>query len=143
MEQQGEGRILRPSPCYKEGCCLNLQEILEYFAMMADLEEEERSRYLPLCSAAADDLQLQLLHPPDTDEQCRRVNRAAASLAFSRYCVIRSCAEGGDSYQVGDVRVANGKGAGAQEAYQCWRQARASLAGLLKDEEFVFSRVGL
>lgn len=120
---------------------MNLQEILEYFAMMADLEEEERSRYLPLCSAAADDLQLQLLHPPSSDEQCRRVNRAAACLAFSRYCVIRGCADGGDSYQVGDVRITNGGGVGVREAYQSWRQARASIAELLKDEEFVFSRV--
>lgn len=121
---------------------MNLQEILEYFAMLADLDETERTRYLPLCSAAADDLSQQLMETPANDACCRRVNRAAACLAFSRYCIIRSCIDGGDSFQAGDVRITGGPGS-VQDAYQTWREARASIAPLLKDEEFVFSRVGM
>ena len=120
----------------KEESFLNPVEILDYFSFLADLQEEERDRYLPLCSAAADDLSLQLRRPPKNDTEQRQLNRAAACLAFSQNCV-----EGEESFQAGDIRVTHGGSHLAQDGYQIWREARCSVSPLLKDGEFSFSQV--
>lgn len=125
----------------KGGILLNLQEILEYFSFLAGLKEDESSGYLPLCSAAADDLNLQLRRSPQTNAESRQLNRAAACLAFSRYCAVQNCAEGEVSFQAGDVRVTRGGNNQAQDGYQLWREARCAIIPLLKDGEFAFSQV--
>ena len=132
--------FINPQHIFRKGeSLLNPVEILDYFSFLADLQEEDR--YLPLCSAAADDLTLQLRRPPKNDTEQRQLNRAAACLAFSRYCAIQNCVEGEGSFQAGDIRVTHGGNHQAQDGYQIWREARCTVSPLLKDGEFSFSQV--
>lgn len=121
---------------------LNLQEIWEAFALMAQRGEEEREAWLSLCAAAANDLQAELRSPDISPADSRRVNRAAAALAYYRYCLYAAGAEA-QSFQAGDVRITNAGNSAIAPAYDAWRQARSRIAPLLQDREFVFSQVSL
>jgi hypothetical protein len=116
---------------------MNLEEILERFALFGGIEREEAAAYGMLCEDAACDLRKRLRRQSDEAANARRLCAAAAALAYFRYVLWGAAGRDGGSFRAGDVSISAAdervKGAAA-----LWREERAGVADLLQDDGFCF-----
>ena len=84
---------------------LDIQEILERFALIASLPMEEAVGYTALCSDAAGEL-TRRLRGTVSENNASRLEPAAASLAYYRYAMYQ--AANAEDFTVGDITVASG-----------------------------------
>ena len=117
---------------------LNIQEILERFALISGLPMEEAVCYTVLCADAAGDLTRRLGGSAGR-EAVSRLEAAAASLAYYRYAMYQ--AAGAEDFTVGDIAVSGGGSDKIRLAREVWLEAEREIADLLPDDGFVFRGV--
>ena len=113
---------------------LDIQEILERFALIASLPMEEAVGYTALCSDAAGEL-TRRLRGTVSENNASRLEPAAASLAYYRYAMYQ--AANAEDFTVGDITVASGRDDKVRLAREVWME----IADLLSDDGFVFRGV--
>ena len=113
---------------------LDIQEILERFALIASLPMEEAVGYTALCSDAAGEL-TRRLRGTVSENNASRLEPAAASLAYYRYAMYQ--AANAEDFTVGDITVASGR----DDKREVWMEAEREIADLLSDDGFVFRGV--
>ena len=117
---------------------LDIQEILERFALIASLPMEEAVGYTALCSDAAGEL-TRRLRGTVSENNASRLEPAAASLAYYRYAMYQ--AANAEDFTVGDITVASGRDDKIRLAREVWMEAEREIADLLSDDGFVFRGV--
>ncbi|NLG93034.1 MAG: hypothetical protein GX485_05710 [Clostridiales bacterium] len=117
---------------------LDIENVMERFALMADLNEKAAAKYRPLC----EDAMAQISRRAKDDSAVAQgiLCAAAASLALYRWALANACA-GEESFSAGDVKVIKRMG-NVETARQAWRESAAAAAPYLKDEGFLFERIG-
>ena len=105
----------------------------------ADGTDEE---LMPLCSAAAAELEVRLRE--DADPNDIRIFNAAASLVNYRLCMKRmNTGEEVTSFKAGDVSISISPSALIEKAEKEKSDAMLSVLPLLEDNEFVFRQVSI
>ena len=117
---------------------LDIQEILERFALIASLPMEEAVGYTALCSDAAGEL-TRRLRGTVSENNASRLEPAAASLAYYRYAMYQ--AANAEDFTVGDITVASGRDDKIRLAREVWMEAVREIADLLSDDGCVFRGV--
>lgn len=118
---------------------MDTQAILEQFAMLTGLEEQQAEAYRPLCENAQ--AQIAGIARPEADwagEQA--LCAAAAALAFYRWALLRAAGGVESGFSVGDVRVTK-SAANVETARRLWQHSEAAAAPYLIDTGFVFERI--
>ncbi len=119
---------------------MNIDEIMERFAVLAGLTAEEARQWQPLCEDALVRIQSQCREDVDPAEQSGVLCAAVSALAFYQYALCGSVTDGGD-FTAGDVKIARGTQA-ADCAKALWLEAKAAAAPLLRDPGFYFGTAG-
>lgn len=111
--------------------------VLERFALLSGLGEEEAARYAPLCAEALGEL-LRRERKDCGEGAAEPLCMAAAALALYRKTLADdACRE--SSFSAGDVKVSR-SGPGAPAAKLLLRAALAAAAPYLGDPSFLFER---
>lgn len=115
---------------------MNIDEIMERFAVLADLTAEEAAPWRFLCEDALVRIQTQCREDVDTVDQSSVLCAAVSALAFYQYTLCSRVREDGD-FTAGDVKISGGTH-GAACARDLWLDAKERIAPLLRDEGFFF-----
>ena len=122
---------------------MEVQQVMDRFALIAGLTSEEAAAWLPICRQATAEVEEMLRAPECAALLGDRLCTACAALTYYRYALCRACGEGVSSFQAGDVRITADQRNSVAIAQQLWREAKASLAGFVKQEDFWFKGVRL
>ncbi len=120
---------------------MNLQETLERFAIIAGLSMDDISPWIPICEDAYDEIKRHLRDETDEDANSRRLNVAAAALAFYRYILYKVSGGGMESFSAGELRIKTNGETSVKMAYNVWKDAKNAVADLLTDDDFMFERI--
>lgn len=120
---------------------MDIQQIIKKFALMADLTLEETVPWVSLCREAMEEIQSYIREGVDQESNSGRLDTATASLVFYRYTLYRASGGGMESFSVGDIKINSNKKSDVENAYRIWRDAKASVADLLQDNDFVFEGI--
>ncbi len=120
---------------------MNIQDVLERFALMANLSLEEAAPWIAVCSDSANEIMRSLKSNVNKFDVQPRILAAAAALAFYRYSLYRVSGSGMENFSVGEISVNTDKNAVIKFAQKIWEDSRKSIADILKDENFAFCRV--
>lgn len=120
---------------------MNINSILERFALMASLTLEEAAPWLSVCNEASCEIDSRLKDDVNKDTQSDRICALAAALAFYRYSLYRASGTGMQDFSTGDVKISCDNDAIMKFATEIWREARLSACDILKDENFFFWQV--
>ena len=114
---------------------MQLEAVLERFAVLAGLTAEEASSWQILCEDALSQIRSKCRDEVDPAEHSGVLCSAAAALAFYRYDLGRDVADGED-FSAGDIKISGRQGLAA--AKELWQSARQEIAHLLRDDGFCF-----
>ena len=120
---------------------MTTQEVLERFAIIANLTSEEITPWTALCEDAENEIRSHLREDTDEEEHSRRLSSAAAALAFYRYMMYRTSVGNVESFSAGELKIKTDAKTAVQLAHNIWRDARNAVCDLLNDEDFVFERI--
>lgn len=120
---------------------MNLQEILERFAIIAGLSLEETAPWTLLCEDACGEIRRNLKTGINEPDNARRLNVAAAALAFYRYVLYRVSSGGMESFTAGELRIKTDAKSAVKMAYGVWKDAKKSISDLISDNDFMFERI--
>ena len=120
---------------------MNIQEILERFALIANLTLEEASPWYRTCEDAMYEIESKLKPNVDKETNGRRLNIAAAALGFYKYVLYRASGCGMDSFSAGDINIKSDKKTSVDMAYKVWQDAKRNVADILEDDNFLFERI--
>lgn len=126
----------------QEEIFLDLQEILERFAMIADIALDDASAWIPICREAMDEIKQRVKDDVNVPGSQRRLNAAAAALAFYRFILYKASGTSITTPASADSGVLNDRRVGVRAAYDVWRSARGAVADLMTDDDFTFRGVG-
>lgn len=122
---------------------MNPEKVLERFAIIANVPITEDSPWILLCEDACNDILAHIKDSVDVSEHSRRLAVAAASLAFYRYALYNSANGAAESFSAGELRIKTDAKSTVKLAYTVWAEAKHNIADLLKDDDFIFERIGL
>ena len=116
---------------------MQIENVLELFAKLSGLSEEELYQARFLCEMAMEHIRSRCTG--NEEEEGGRQSFAAAALAYYRFLLWTLTEQGGDSIKVGEVTVKNVRER-LEYAQVLYQDALAGLEGL-KDDGFVFERM--
>lgn len=119
---------------------INLALANEKFALMADLDENEKEKWRTFTAASVQTLEAKLIDGADTEGHTALLAAAAAADAFYRYCLLEA-SRGDSSATVGSVTVKKDAKSQVAAASVLRSEALASVRHLLCDGGFVFKNV--
>ncbi len=120
---------------------MDLQEILKRFSTIANLSWDEAAHWATICEDSYSEIKNHLRDGVDENEHSRRLNVAAAALAFYKYVSYRASGGGMESFTAGEIRIKTNVEANIKIAYSVWKDAKMAISDLLKDDNFVFERI--
>ena len=118
---------------------METQAILEQFAMLTGLDEQQAGQYRPLCENARAQV-LGIAKPNVGMTGDMALCSAAAALAFYRWVLLRAAAGAENAFTVGNVRV-DKSAMDVETARKLWRDSEAAAAPYLCDTAFLFQQV--
>ena len=120
---------------------VNQWTVLNRLKQTAPLDDEGAASGLPLCVVCLEEIRARLREGADGNDI--RIERAAAGLAFYKTMLKRIAEDGGvTGFKAGDVSVRQNPGDILTIAEKVRDEALAGAAPLLRDDLFVFKRVG-
>ena len=120
---------------------MNLQTILERFVLISGIPESEISEYIPLCEDASEEISENLKSNADISAYERKLNVAAATLAFYKYTLCRASGSNAESFAAGELRIKNNLQSNVTMAYRLWLEAKKAISPILEDTDFFFEKV--
>lgn len=120
---------------------MDIEKIVERFALLSSLSLEEASTFTYICSDAKNEIISKLLPDVDLNLHSERLIAAAAALSLYRYMQLKALNQTTESISVGDVTVKENMNQAVKIAYEIWLDEKAKIADLLQDNDFVFWRV--
>lgn len=119
---------------------INLTLVIEKFALLAELDAAEASKWKTFISACVQALEARLPENADISGSMALLATAAASDAFYRYCLL-DIGKGDVMSTVGSVTVKKDAKAQLAAASSFRTEAFTSVRHLLRDDGFVFTGV--
>ena len=123
------------------GILLVLQEVLDRFALIANLSADEVTPWIEICEDSISEIESNLRENIDQELNSRRLEAAAAGLSFYKSSLYRSSWAGMESFSAGELRIKTNSSENVKRAYKVWQEAKNSIYDLLKDNNFVFERI--
>ncbi len=120
---------------------MDIQEIIERFALMANLSLEKASQFTYICNDAKSEIESKLKEETNTEDNSGRLNVAAATLSFYKYTCYKVSNLPAESISAGDINIKENSERTMKIAYRMWAEAKATIADLLRDDDFTFRRV--
>lgn len=120
---------------------MDLEKIVERFALLASLSKEESEAFTYICNDAKNELISKLLPNTDTTMHSERLIAAAAALSLYRYMQVKALSQTTESFSAGDITVKENMNRAVDVAYEIWQSEKAKIADILKDDAFAFWRV--
>lgn len=115
---------------------MNIDEIMERFAVLAGLTAEDAAPWRMLCEDALVRIQSQCREDVDPAEQSSALCAAVSALAFYQYVLCGGVTDAVD-FTAGDVKITR-KGDAVDCAKALWLEAKSQIAPLLQDDGFYF-----
>ncbi len=120
---------------------MKLQNIVKRFSIIANISFEEAFPWTEVCEEAADEIRRHLKSEIDETEHHRRLEAAAAALAFYRYVIYRASGGGMESFTAGEIKIKSDAKTSVKMALAVWKDAKHSIADLLNDDDFMFETI--
>lgn len=120
---------------------MDLQEILERFALISGLTMEEVSPFIPILEDAKKDIESKVLDGVDKTAESRRLNAAAAAFGFYKYVLYKASGSGMESFSAGDISIRHSDSQAVDMARRVWNEAKCAACDILKDDDFLFERI--
>lgn len=122
---------------------LNIQRILQLFALFSDLSDQELYKWKGLCGASGAAILTKLRDGADIKANMERLCTAAAAWAYSDYLMLTS-GGGSDEVRVGDISLKNAQsGAGYNDAQEIRLYFMGQISDLVEiGSGFAFRRTG-
>ncbi len=118
---------------------MNEWTVLECLHTLLPLTDDERTKALPLCRSAAEEVREKLRSGADPDDA--RLSRAAAGIAYYRWSLLRNAPNADVTYfKAGDVTVRR-DAAQEKRAAEVRDELLQAALPLLRDERFLFRAV--
>ena len=120
---------------------MDLQEILEKFALISGLTLEEVSPFIPILEEAKQEIESKVLEEVDKNAESRRLNAAAAAFGFYKYVLYKVSGSGMESFTAGDISIRQNNSHIINMAKCIWDEARREASDILKDDDFLFEEI--
>ena len=121
---------------------MDLYEIIKRFSIIFGLSSDEIAPWTSICEDACIEIRKNLRENVVEEDHSRRLNAAAAALAFYRYILYSTSNSGGaESFAAGELRIKTDTSRMINNAKKVWQDAKRSIADILKDENFMFERI--
>lgn len=120
---------------------MNNQCIIEKFAQMADLTNDEASNWADLCYECGCEIWGKKKPSVNKKQENIVLTHLAATMAFYRYCLYKASKANEESFKVGDVSVKENSSSNIKFAKLAFDAAMASAAQYLEDDGFSFEQV--
>lgn len=102
---------------------------------------EESGLWAETCEDAACEIRRHLRSGVDENKHHRRLEAAAAVLAFYRHVIYRASGGGMHEFTAGEIKVRADAKVSANLALMVWKDAKHSIADLIDDDEFMFETI--
>lgn len=120
---------------------MDIEKIVERFALLSSLSLEEASTFTYICNDANNEIVSKLLPNIDFNLHSERLIAAAAALSLYRYMQLKALSQTTESFSAGDITVKENTIQAVKIAFEIWLEEKAKIADLLQDNDFVFWRV--
>lgn len=120
---------------------MDIEKIVERFALLSSLSLEEASTFTYICNDANNEIVSKLLPNIDFNLHSERLIAAAAALSLYRYMQLKALSQTTESFSAGDITVRENTIQAVKIAFEIWLEEKAKIADLLQDNDFVFWRV--
>ena len=114
---------------------MKIEDVVERFILMTDLNSDRAAKYQPLCEDAMAEIDRRTMQDDPAAQTI--LCAAAAALALYRWALMTASTEIG-SFSAGDVKITKSSTSVAM-AKEVWAEAAA--APYLKDSGFLFERI--
>lgn len=118
---------------------MNINDVVERFILISELEGEELSKYVVLCTEATEYIKSRLKNSNYSKDEEIRLCNAAAVFAYYKYCMYKN-KDDIKSFSAGDVRIEN-SALLLQSAKALWDYELENISDLLSASPFAFKRV--
>ena len=118
---------------------VKVSDVADRFILLADIDENERSKFLPLCSKCLRQIEASLKKEADSSCDISRLTDAAAALTFYTHILIIHARES-KSFDAGDIKSTKSDKS-CDFAKTLWLDAKNSISDLLYDNSFAFTVV--
>lgn len=116
---------------------MDIEDVFERFALMADLSAEEAEKYKPLCMDAAAEIER---NAKTNDKKAQGILcAAAAALCLYRWALV-SASSMCESFSAGDIRVTKSR-ENISAAKEIWIELKTAAAPYLNDDGFIFEGI--
>ncbi len=120
---------------------MELQQIVERFALISSLGLETATKFTYICNDAKNEITSKLLPDVDISLHSERLVAAAAALSLYKYVLYKSVNHTAESFSAGDITVKENASQAVKVSYEIWLEEKAKIADLLQDNDFLFWRV--
>jgi hypothetical protein len=101
-----------------------MEDVMERFTLMADLDSGDAAKYQPLCEDAIEEINRRIIRDDAAAQNI--LCAAAAALALYRWALMTASADLG-SFSAGDVKITK-NGSNVAMAKEVWGEAAAAAA---------------
>ncbi len=121
---------------------MDIQAIVERFALMADLTVEEATKWEDICKECAYQTYSKKKPGADSEQAEMALMSLAATLAFYRYCLYTNTNTSGENFKVGDISVSSDSSANNISTVQsALEEAKLAATPYMIDDAFSFKQV--
>ena len=116
---------------------MKIENVVERFVLMADLNSSDTVKYQPICEDAMAELNRRVLQDDAVAQPF--LCAAAAALALYRWTLMTASNDLGD-FSAGDVKITKSN-TNVAMVKEMWQEAAAAAAPYLADKDFLFERI--
>ena len=120
---------------------MNLEIVVQRFSVIANIEIEDSSKWIPICGESMEEIKMHLKEGVDKEKNAHRLEVAAAALALYKYTLFTATTLTTESFTAGEIKIKTDPNTSVKMATKVWQEAKKSISDLIKDENFVFERI--
>lgn len=120
---------------------MNIERIVERFALLSSLSSVEASNFTYICNDAKNEIISKLLPDVDLTLHSERLIAAAGALSLYRYMQLKALGQTTESFSAGDITVKENMSQAVKVAREIWLDEKANISDLLCDNDFIFWQV--
>lgn len=120
---------------------LNLEIVVQRFSVIANVEIEDSSKWIPVCYESMQEIKRHLKDGIDEEANAHRLEVAAAALALYKYTLFNATTLTTESFTAGEMKIKTDPNTSVKMAAKVWQEAKRSISDLIEDEGFVFERI--
>ncbi len=120
---------------------LNLEIVVQRFSVIANVEIEDSSKWIPVCYESMQEIKRHLKEGVDEETNAHRLEVAAAALALYKYTLFNATTLTTESFTAGEMKIKTDPNTSVKMSAKVWQEAKRSISDLIEDEGFVFERI--